>query len=115
LNGGRTMKTLAIWKKSQISTTFYCCETMHKALKNPRIPLKYYPICRQYVFIMNSIKLCLLFYCPWCRKKLPKNLNKQFHNILEKEYGISPDLEVEKNPNIPQEFKSEEWWKKRGL
>jgi len=35
---------------------------------------------------------------------------------LEKEYKIKTDIgEWKERSDIPQEFKSDEWWKKRGL
>jgi hypothetical protein len=53
-------------------------------------------------------------YCPWCGKNLGKELNWEYYEILEKEYEIyNPETtEVDK---VPAEFKSDAWWKKRGL
>ena len=56
----------------------------------------------------------IIKYCPWCGKKLPKELDEEWSNILEREYGIKePGW---KKPNeLPKEFWTDEWWKKRGL
>jgi hypothetical protein len=35
-------------------------------------------------------------------------------DVLEKEYGLSPFIS-EQIKRIPQEFFTDEWWKKRGL
>ena len=52
-------------------------------------------------------------FCPWCGEKLPKELDDEWGTILEKEYGIKmPGLNKDK---VPQEFLTEDWWKKRGL
>lgn len=85
-------------------------------LEDPKVPLKYYPITREYGLILNhSSAIQLIFYCPWCGTKLPKDLREEFFNILEKEYGIEPEFDIQNDPNIPEEFKSDEWWKKLGL
>jgi len=58
----------------------------------------------------------LINNCPWCGSKLPKELREEFFNTLEKEYNMETDIgEYKKRIDIPQEFKSDEWWKKRKL
>ena len=55
-----------------------------------------------------------LTYCPWCGSKLPRALVSEWFNILENEYKIEvPDSTT--LTNITEEFKSDAWWKKRGL
>lgn len=54
-------------------------------------------------------------YCPFCRKRLPKDLVEKRMDILEKEYGIDDPYDSEQKKLIPQEFMTDEWWKKRGL
>jgi hypothetical protein len=54
----------------------------------------------------------LINYCPWCSKKLPKSLRDGFFDTLE-EMGIEAD--IMDLDNIPTEFKTDEWWKKRKL
>lgn len=94
----------------------HCCKLMDTFLEDKRIPLQYNPITREYsIPLKGSSAIQLIFYCPWCGKKLPKDLGEEFFEILEKKYGIESNLDILKNPNLPQEFKSDEWWKKRGL
>jgi hypothetical protein len=55
-------------------------------------------------------------YCPWCGTKLPENLREEWFETLEREYGIETDIgEARDRTDIPQEFWSDEWWKKRSL
>lgn len=59
-------------------------------------------------------------FCPWCGKKLPKELGAVWDDILEKEYGFKPDDFFNEKDEwddsiVPEEFKTDEWWKKRGL
>lgn len=94
----------------------HCCELMDKFLEDPKVPLEYYPICREYGLILqDSPAIDILYYCPWCGEKLPESLRDQYFETLKKEYDVVPELNVQDDPNIPQEFKSDEWWKKRGL
>ena len=54
------------------------------------------------------------YYCPWCGTILPTSLSKQWYAILATEYAIEiPDL-PKNAAKIPAEFKTDEWWKKRG-
>lgn len=96
--------------------TKHCCELMDMFLEDPRIPLKYYPMAREYgIPLSHSSAIQLFFYCPWCGKKLPESLREKFFDILEKEYHVEPEFDIKQDPNVPEEFKSDEWWKKRGL
>jgi hypothetical protein len=54
-------------------------------------------------------------YCPFCGKRLPKELSDEWFDILEKEYGLDLPLTSKQYDRIPAEFLTDEWWKKRGL
>ena len=56
----------------------------------------------------------IINYCPWCGAELPKVLSDEWFDILEEEYGIEDPTNEEKD-KVPEEFKTDEWWKKRGL
>jgi len=61
-----------------------------------------------------------LWYCPWCGKKLPKDLNEEWGEILKNEYGMTTkDLFNKKGRwdelKVPEELRTDEWWKKRNL
>lgn len=98
----------------------HCCDVMAAILDDARIPLFYSPIVRKYYMARMDkyiIKGYLVFiYCPWCMTKLPKELTSTYCDIIQKEFGLNPqhiDLEIE--DKISEEFKSDEWWKNRGL
>jgi len=55
-----------------------------------------------------------LFYCPWCGVKLPQNLFAKWIEIVEEKYDID-SLDKEALKSLPQEYMTDEWWKKRGL
>ncbi len=97
----------------------HCCEMMDMFLADPRIPLFYSSLYREYdIALLYKGKITALqglFYCPWCRTKLPKSVREEWFEILAKEYHLDDPYCDEQEKLIPKEFKSDEWWKKRGL
>ena len=59
-------------------------------------------------------------FCPYCGKALPKELSEERMKTIEDELGNSfcwQDNEEfsEFEMRLPEEFKTDEWWRKRGL
>ena len=48
-------------------------------------------------------------YCPWCGRRLPAALRDQWFALLD-EAGLEPE-----DSRVPDEMKSNAWWRKRGL
>lgn len=89
---------------------------MAQAVRDPEIPISYYPVFREYSLDLNSPASKRIDYCPWCSAKLPSSLRDKFFDILEQEYKINDGiLAIFDNDQLPEEFKSERWWVKRGL
>jgi len=99
-----------------ININKHCCQLMSDFIEDQSVPLKYNPKFRAY-----SLDLRLqpasqgILYCPWCGKKLPERLGDKYFEILKKEYNIGDPFGKEQATLVPEEFKSDEWWKKRGL
>ncbi|MCE8168029.1 MAG: hypothetical protein I3275_05410 [Candidatus Moeniiplasma glomeromycotorum] len=95
----------------------YCCKEKEIFLNDPSSPIEYDPVFREYYFRLDNQPQIITFaFCPWCGTKLPKELREEFFDTLEKEYKIETDIgEYKERADIPQEFKSDEWWKKRAL
>lgn len=94
----------------------HCCKEMTFFLEENKVAVNYSIKDREYsINLKNSHAIQLIKYCPWCGAKLPKELSDEWFRILEKEYGIECPLSKEENTKIPEEFKTDEWWKKRGL
>jgi hypothetical protein len=51
--------------------------------------------------------------CPWCGVRLPDNLTEKFFSELS--LFLNKDASLLDSDDFPPEFKSDEWWKKRGL
>lgn len=96
--------------------SIHCCELLDQFVDDPKVPLQYYPIAREYgLDLYYSYAIQLIKFCPWCGEKLPKDLGDEYHEILKNDYNIVPGLDIKEDPSIPEEFKSDLWWRKRGL
>jgi len=97
-------------------------------LEEKRVAIYYNPIYREYYIKLWSYPegKHAVYYCPWCGYEFPQSLIKDYFDTLDKEYKIwyidgkhvkasedatKESIEVE----LPEEFESDKWWKKRGL
>ena len=85
----------------------------------------YKPDMRSYSFLLYDHGKYIgvrqrLWYCPWCGTKLPEDLGDEWDEALKTEYNLTINDFVDKKgrwdeSKIPEEFRTDEWWKKRGL
>ncbi|MDR0693335.1 MAG: hypothetical protein LBF49_02060 [Puniceicoccales bacterium] len=70
-----------------------------------------------YVHMDPKLSICIA-YCPFCGAKLPKELIDEKYDIICDELGLdyvpSSSGYLPKK-ELPEEFKTDEWWRKRGL
>ena len=91
-----------------------CCKEIGLFIDDSRDPIEYDPVYRMYLIRFESYGNIIWFsYCPFCGSKLPKHLKDEWWDILY-EMGYEP-FDDKDSGKIPEEFKSDEWWKKRGL
>ena len=91
-----------------------CCQKMDFAVNKEKI-IDYEDYMRNYnLCLSRKNRVYAIAFCPWCGKNLGKELNHEYYTILYQEYGIELPETTEQD-KVPQEFKSEEWWRKRGL
>ena len=106
--------------------TEYCCELMQEYLDERKVGIYYDPIIRGYFICLRGLKNSkhVIYNCPWCGFKLPKTLFKKYLEILENDFNIiqcpytGKYYEIGKEgieKSLPEEFKSDEWWKNRGF
>ena len=104
----------------------HCCVHMDRytVTTDEDFIIEYMPDIRSYNFrIYENGKYIgitqRLWYCPWCGTKLPEKLTDKMEEILEEEYGITEkDWDApgwNDDTDLPAEFHTDEWWKKRGL
>jgi len=130
-----SLKYHDVWEKDDVyyQTTYtdlnksdFCCNEIYNILLgendgNCELCFGYDPVFREYfidVRVEYGGAVHLIKHCPWCGKKFPKGLLNEFVEELKKELNIKDDVdlgELKQRADIPQEFKSDEWWKKRKL
>ena len=102
----------------------FCCKYLTAILNNPDAPIEYIAKTREFILTIPKSYLrkgegCDSFdiqFCPRCGTKLATDLTAEWERILEEEYGIhDPYISSEDKKRIPQDFLTDEWWKKRGL
>jgi hypothetical protein len=101
----------------------HCCGPMSAAVRMCDVGVDYDKSIRRYDFSMpgrflEKSNICVglvLYFCPWCSKELPKDLLDEWAAILEKEYGIDSPYDRKQKRLIPKEYRTDEWWKGRGL
>lgn len=111
----------------------FCCEVMNREIhwfENKELDINGKPMARiwynrqyrmygllNYCGDWNDVSPSGMSYCPFCGKKLPKELDEiDMEAFLRKEYGWT-DEDCWGHPmrELPKEFQTDEWWKKRGL
>jgi hypothetical protein len=65
---------------------------------------------REYGIPCDENSYIIINNCPWCGEKLPVSLRDKWFDEL-KALGYKEFLF---NDKIPDEYKSDEWWKKKG-
>ena len=105
--------------------TTFCCEGLRAIIKSPQCSLEYEPHIREYIltvpeYLRSKDKnivypTFVISHCPRCGAKFPESLCDQWHDIMEKEFGLKGLIGPDEAKLIPEEYKTEAWWKKRGL
>lgn len=89
----------------------HCCKEMSFFIEEKKVAIYYRPQFREYAVGLRQMSASqIIHYCPWCGKKFPLGLDDAFFEEIEK-----LGFETANDLNLPEEFKTDEWWKKRGL
>ena len=93
----------------------HCCWRMEYFLEESN-DIDYFPISRSYSVRLETARGTHvdLIHCPWCGQKLPEDLGSKWMEVLREECGLQ-DPNFKDADKVPEEFKSDVWWKKRGL
>jgi hypothetical protein len=94
----------------------FCCNLIENFLNKSLI--EYEPKYRE--FIIGTYKKHGYFkinYCPFCGKKFLEDLYDEYINELQKIFKNKKliDIETMEDFKKPEEFRTDEWWIKRGL
>jgi len=104
-------------------TQEFCCEQLEALVENPDCPLRYLPYKREYLltvpkYYLKKNEVCMSFlikHCPWCGSLFPSSLSDEWYDIVEEKFGITDFFDKKQLKKITKDFKTDEWWKKRGL
>lgn len=107
--------------------TVFCCDALEAIVDDPDCPLKYKAYVREFIltapdYLRKKSKKYNIIYpnytishCPRCGTKLPESLFDEWYDVMEKEFGLTGMIGQDREHLIPEQYKTDEWWKKRGL
>ena len=102
--------------KNVLRKNDFCCSQMIFFLEENKVAIYYDKRKRNFAIeLKGSSGIQRIFFCPWCGKRLPESLSDEFWDIIDKLEIDTSEVPLEDHPDMPEEFKSDEWWKKRGL
>lgn len=92
----------------------HCCQEMTRHLQEKEVFIDYEPKFREYGIFASPDKASvqMIRFCPWCGKELPSSLGDRWFSEVVDQLHLDPAYDEDK---IPIEFKSDAWWKQRGL
>ena len=96
-----------------------CCRELDFFLKEKKVSIGYNARFRSYYIPLAGLGgVQRITFCPWCGTKLPPALDDEYDEAISSILNIPIEeitLDPYHDPNLPAEFKSDEWWKKQGL
>jgi hypothetical protein len=97
----------------------HCCKEISAFLEEDKVAIVYLKKFRAYyINLKSSDAIQQIYYCPWCGLGLPEALDTEYESELSKALAADIDELDSEDLNakyLPSEFKTDEWWKKRGL
>ncbi len=106
------VRSSSLWKINNMKNNF-CCDDMSNLVEKYDV-IEFVDYTREYDLVTSAKTAKQLRFCPFCGKELGESLNSEYYGILFREYGIEYP-EGKEADKVPPEFKSDEWWRKRGL
>jgi len=104
-----------------------CCIALANAIQEEDNSIFYKPFLREYylkrlpvfadgkLVYDNRDVVDTLRYCPWCGTEFPKSLRDEWADEVEKKFSVESILDKEELKKVPEEYMTEEWWRKKGL
>lgn len=101
----------------------HCCEELDLAISRSlrgADVIMYDPVIRMYGYYIDRDLPIIqsIGFCPFCGAPLPEELSLDYFATIEAELGgeaVPPGWDPASTKHLPQEFQTEEWWRKRGL
>lgn len=93
----------------------YCCEKMKEAMESGKYGLSYEKkYAATYCARRDEFASWHWSFCPFCGKDISWKM-EAYEKVLKNEFGITDPYDDEIEKTLPEEFLTDEWWKKRGL
>jgi hypothetical protein len=92
----------------------HCCQSMDEYLTDRDIAINYTPEFREYgvPVLDGGSSSILLRFCPWCGKEFPTSVRASWFEMLESLGYPDPWTGDQR---IPEEYRSDVWWKSKGI
>jgi hypothetical protein len=102
-----------------MSNNWKPCKALQLHLKDQRIPLQYDAKLREfYIPLLDRLSgrgsaIQLINYCPFCGSRFPTSLRDMYFDELD---NLGIDIgNSDYCQNLPDDFKSDKWWRDKGL
>ena len=95
----------------------HCCDKMEISITPQFDIISYDPESRDYLIKLygdQKGRYIAMRYCPWCGTKLPQSLNMEWCEAVKQDLGLE-DVDAEEWAKLPEKYKTEQWWRERGL
>jgi hypothetical protein len=103
-------------KKQRKTKDGCCCSDKQELNKYVNSGLIYNTRFREYG--IKTVRLrgpyLVMNYCLWCGRQLEPSLRDLWAKLLQKEHGIANPFATPIT-QLPKSFRTDEWWKRRGL
>lgn len=94
-----------------------CCDMMREwAFEGEDLVLQYWPQDREITIPLPPRRgggVVVIQHCPWCGKELPRSLSEERYASIEQEMGEA--FEKDYPEKMPRKYRSDKWWRERGL
>ncbi len=83
-----------------------CCEELEGHLRDGEVAIVYFAKYREYGIrvLDGGCAIQMIAYCPWCGTRLPASLRDEWFRRIDA-IGVEED-----GDEVPEEFKTDEWW-----
>lgn len=95
----------------------FCCDMLRRfAWEDEDRLIEYLPQLREFGLPYSERAgggFVQIHYCPWCGTKLPPDLRDEWFDVVT--HLVGREEVSRRDPDVPEEYKTDEWWSGRGL
>lgn len=94
-----------------------CCRVMATAVAEGDSPVAYEPVFRRWRLLNLYHRMLTdwqIEFCPWCGHRLPGDLGAEWDERIQK-LGFTDIGHYSETPELPEDYRTDRWWKDAGL